>query len=310
MSLTDQQQDRLDRLKMLVTIRVDEFRGTSETNDTAVPSGDVEYELTQSAKAVTAKVPRNVSFFATSGYHYDIVSETSNNGAIIPLPSDYCRFTRFKMKGWDLPVNEYYSDDSTAYRQQQYEMRRGTVEKPAVFLIPYTKKFKAGTAPDILAKQISGKAIPHTGDTLEKSDDAAMILDIDDPDYIHLKAKSGYTAEAGDVLTCKEDSEIIYELSVEYLAGDTYYRQSEARQALEVYPYGKGEIEEQLYVPYMKPWEVPTIFEDLLVWHATSSVLGVMRRPNDAKLALERMLMAQNDISGGLYGQEQPRQPQ
>lgn len=170
MALSKQDKNRLDFLKMLVYTRVEEYFEKPMENDTSIPFGDIAYEIKQSARYVMRYVPRNIAFFGGSNYHYNYIkSVPDKNGALMPLPSDYQRYVRFRMKGWTRSVNEYMSDVSSAYEQQQFAMRRGSIEKPAVFLVPFHEEFDAGTADDILAVEVLGNGLPSEGDIDRKS---------------------------------------------------------------------------------------------------------------------------------------------
>jgi hypothetical protein len=311
MGLTQDQQKRLDYLKMLVSVRVEEYFEAPAEDNTAIPFGDIEYELNQAARYVMRQVPRNISFFGSEAYDYGVAIELPDReGAIIPLPNDYLRFTRFKMAKWAFPANEYMSDVSSAYKQQQFKMRRGTNQKPAVFLVPYAKQYQAGTAPAILGVKKEGEGSPAAGDSLQDAGiTVATIINTEDPDFVYIALASGstYTPVPGNTLIHPESGTggvDGYQITIRYLEGNTIYRQSASRQALEVYPYGDGQIETFDYVPYLKSHALPEEFEDILIWRATSSVLTTMRRYNDAEAALQQMAISQNAISTGMYGEE------
>lgn len=132
----------LAALKELVLLRVDEFTEEIAGEIPDAPVGDVEEELKFAAKSILRKMDRHTALlattFATDATTGVAVTENSSpQGTVITLPADFLRFVSVKMDSWEQAVNEFLSDASPRYREQKYTRRRGTVEKPLVFIIPY-----------------------------------------------------------------------------------------------------------------------------------------------------------------------------
>nr|BDD48092.1 hypothetical protein 8 [Balneolaceae bacterium] len=139
MALTTEQQNQLDYLVDMVSLRVDEYlEKLDDGSRPEAPVGDIEKELSKAARYVVRRVRRPLALFAAKQEtNISLIQNSQWDSTIIPLPADYMRFIRVQLDGWKRPVNQYLSDESRAYDQQVLAERRGTARKPKAFLIPY-----------------------------------------------------------------------------------------------------------------------------------------------------------------------------
>ena len=140
MTLSEKQQNRLNKLKELVTLRVDEYSEQAQTPFPEVPTGDIEYELNEAAKSLTRKLDR-VSSFVASRKQKNIIPVQKENSTVLPLADDFLRFVSVKLKGWRQPATDFVRDTSAIYRHQIYDNRRAGVEKPVAAMIPMLDEF-------------------------------------------------------------------------------------------------------------------------------------------------------------------------
>lgn len=140
MILSEKDQNRLNKLKELVTLRVDEYSEQAQTPFPEVPTGDIEYELDEAAKSLTRKLDR-VSSFIASKLQKNIIPITKDNSVVLPLADDFLRFVSVKMQGWRQAATDFVRDTSPIYRQQIYDHRRAGVEKPVAAMIPLLDEF-------------------------------------------------------------------------------------------------------------------------------------------------------------------------
>lgn len=306
MPLTDQQQKRLDWLTMLVSLRVEEYlESVAEAKDADIPFGDIQYELEQAGKYILRLVKRPISFSSAKKAKYAFpIEDTARGCLVIPLPDDYLRFTRIKIDGWALGVSSYMSDLSRAYKQQIYYQRRGVKEKPVVFLVPHLSEYQAHTLADgeIYAEKTGGEGVPNVGDVLTHDGaTAAQVVDTSETNFIILKEAGTYNNPASGDLLERDD----YQLTVRYKSGDTATRQApEVKQALEVYPIADGTIEELIYIPFLKPYDIPVELEDAVIWRTVSVILQIMRESNLAQEALAQMVTNLSALNTGMIGEE------
>lgn len=306
-------QKKLNKLKTLVSLRVDEYsEQADEIGDNDINLGDIAFELDNSAREVLSAVERDSGFRAARDItDYSAVIAGNHEGGRVPLPDDYLRFTSMKMQNWSLPVNQLISDQSRAYRQQQYEYRRGTPEQPKAFLVPMREAaYEAGVVPNLTVlctvktepvdqKYISvGAAVTITHNT---GTVAGTIEDLSDPDYIHVSIDSlPGDLEVGDVVDSDSDN---WQLTVKYIPGQTFTRPG-FKQAIEFWPNKSGdEIESLLYIPYLKAVEMPEELEDALVWYTAYKVLAIAERFESAKMVYQQYQQAVINVNKGFKGE-------
>lgn len=80
-----------------------------------------------------------------------------------------------------------------------------------------------------------------------------------------------------------------------------------SQQALEAYPAGDDSIEELIYIPFLKPYELPVELEDAVIWKTVSALLTIMRETDLAKNAMAQMLTNLNALNMGMLGEEDTR---
>lgn len=322
--LTPTQQERLNRLKLLVTYRVDEYsEQTEDLSDSDINFGDLDAELNDAARKVLTSVHREEAFRAAikADQYVGGVVDSSRDCVTVPLPEDYLRFVQLKISGYKTPVNGLIPDNSSAYRLQQHSLHRGTNEKPKGFRVPYfDSTYTAGVVPEgVMLCTIktapanseyigvgdkltfNGDLYPDEGSPLTNVE--STVKDADDPDYIWVQAESDVQAPwytAGNVLEANNGS---WELVVKYVAGDTYTRPSH-KDAIEVYPKSEGVVEQFVYVPELKSYDMPKSLEDPLVWYATYRMLLINERFEGAQLAENEFVKSLSFINTGRKGEE------
>jgi|SRR5690625_2704504 len=133
--MTTVQQNRLNYLKRLVALRVDEY--TEGENVPDLPSGDIDMEMANATRSVLRRAGRNAVMMLAKDYVNPDLIQTKRGSTIIPFPHDYVRFLQVDGRGYKQPVTGLISNDTRLYKQQVYPMKRTTVEQPYGFLIPY-----------------------------------------------------------------------------------------------------------------------------------------------------------------------------
>jgi len=135
----------LQQLVTLVTLRVDEYTEDISGQIPEAPVGDIEQELKLAAVSVLRKLARPNALSSTvvkTASDITLLAGTGGYGNLLPLPDDYLRFVSLMMEEWDRPVTRYFSDITPIYKQQVYERRRATSEKPMAFLVPFDNAVK------------------------------------------------------------------------------------------------------------------------------------------------------------------------
>ena len=140
---------------------------------------------------------------------------------------------------------------------------------------------------------------PIEGDLLKKgSDTVGEVLKVDtDKGIAILKLDQAYLS-LSDVLTAESGK---YEIKITELKTAKYTTVTEAKRAVEVFPAGSS-VESLYYIPYLHPAEMPTEFEDALVYRATSAIFLTMREANIAGAIMEKSNMALQELNAGQYG--------
>lgn len=303
MNLTTGQKSRFDYLKQLVKLRVDEYMETSDAETTIdFNIGDIEYELSRAPRYVLSLVDRVVGFSsAITTTTLPVVQEPEKARTIVPLPSNYMRFISLSMLDWNVTVNELLSDTSRAYRDTQYFMRRGTIEQPKAFIIPYVTKEEAVVPQNMVIVKNTGKKAPEIGQQMECSefpDQTKIIISgtsLSEGEYWAVLQIG--TANQGEDFIVNGDSEL--KVMVIKESGDTY-DSNRSGQALEVYP--NSELQHLTYIPYLESYEMPAELEDALVWYTVSSLLGIVERYDGVKFALDKFEQAINFFKKGMKG--------
>ncbi len=300
MALTLDQQARLDYLKQLVKLRVDEYMETSDAETTIdLNMGDIEYELGRAPRYVLSVVDRVVGFTsATSTTTLTVVQEPEKFRTIIPLPDNYMRFISLMMEGWNVPVNELLPDTSRAYREQQYAMRRGTNEQPKAFIIPYVNELSEVVPPNMVIVKNTGTKAPEIGKLLEWSEDPSqtkIIISNTGPSKDHYWAvvQLGISEQGEEYIVAGEAE---FKVMVTHETGDTYNFDS-SNKALEVYP--NSVLQRLTYIPYLESYDMPAELEDALVWYTVSNVMGIVERYEGVKFALGKFEQAINFLKKG-----------
>ena len=290
MALTQAQKNRLDYLKKLVALRVDEYSESPDNiGEDDVNFGDFEYELDQSARKILTTVDRYYAIQSAKKAKYITAKEdTSKKCLTIPLPEDYLRFVSLNVSGWKTPCTNVISDSTKAYRMQQYDMRRGTVEQPKTFLVPYFEESYEAETVAVGKAYCTISTEPATDETIDKdtawtSNDGVpatgTIDDVEDPDFVVVNISSNAVV-VGSILT--PDNADSWRLTVKYIAGETVHRPS-FNLALEAYPVADKSIDSLIYVPALKSYEMPEELEDALVWYTIYRVLVISGRFESAK---------------------------
>lgn len=114
------------------------------------------------------------------------------------------------------------------------------------------------------------------------SDKGEAILNIDG---VFLSIGNELTAESGK-----------YKIKITGLTKDKYTTTTEAKRALEAYP-ASNEVESLVYIPYLKAYEMPTDYDDALVWEAAASVLMIMRLGDVAGNAMGKAEKALQELN-------------
>jgi hypothetical protein len=99
-----------------------------EVNASAFPC---EQFLDESGKWVARNVPLH-SLGVGKELCRDGLKTNADGSGSLPLPSDFIRIIRFKMKDWLRPAGKIIYDDSPLYAQQFNPILRGGISKPVV----------------------------------------------------------------------------------------------------------------------------------------------------------------------------------
>lgn len=133
--MTTEQQNRLNYLKRLVALRVDEY--TEGENIPDLPSGDIDLEIANATRSILRRASRNAVMMLAKNYNDPDLNQTKRGSTIIPFPHDYVRFLQASGRNYKQPVTGLLSNDSQLYKLQVYPMKRTTVDQPYGFLVPY-----------------------------------------------------------------------------------------------------------------------------------------------------------------------------
>ena len=134
MSLTQEQQEKLDDLILWVTSRVDELMPTGQTQE--APTGYIDKELDTAATELLRAIRPELAYLAVKN-GTGITPQAEDQSLIIPCPADYLRFIRVRIDGWKRPVDQLISPNSSVYRAQSYKLGVGDIHKPIAALIPF-----------------------------------------------------------------------------------------------------------------------------------------------------------------------------
>lgn len=134
MSLTANQQQRLNYLKRLIALRIDEYTEGESVPD--IPVGDLDIELENAVRSVISRSSRS-ALLGLSEKQSSIELVDNTNSTIIPLSGDYVRFIQLRSPQHDQPVIRLTAMDTRNYKDQVYTMTRATASDPMGFLIPY-----------------------------------------------------------------------------------------------------------------------------------------------------------------------------
>jgi hypothetical protein len=306
MSLTTEQQAQLDYLKQLVALRVDEYsESASNIGDDDINYGDIEFELDKSARKVLTSVDRfTILDSSVRDTTLSPVDTDDGYGSILALPADFLRFVSLKYSEWNRNVTGLISDDTSAYQQQQFSMRRGRNDKPKAFIVPYHEA-QSGVVPTgfILVEVTEASAPNDLGDTFANVDpDSFVLTDLNGPIENHFWAYVTAGAPAvGETFTEVDAPTVIREVIVRYTAGQSFNSDS-SNKAIESYP--KGTSPALTYVPALKSYDMPENLEDALVWHTVYRVLVIAGRNDSAGLAFQEYQKVLVEINNGFKGEE------
>ena len=137
MSLTQEQQEKLDNLVLWVTSRVDELYPAGQTQE--APVGYIEKELDTAAVELLRAIRPELAYLAVKNNSNTAVV-VDEGSLVIPCPVDFLRFMRVRINGWKRPVDQLISPNSPLYRAQSYALGTGDVHKPVAALIPFVSK--------------------------------------------------------------------------------------------------------------------------------------------------------------------------
>jgi len=314
MALTTAQQNRITALKQLVKLRIDEYMETSDVETTVdFNIGDIEYELGRSPQHVLSMIDRSVAFKVARKANYVTLLKTlASKKGIIPLPDDFLRFIRLELSDWTTPVNSLLPDDSRAYRQQQFDMRRGTKESPKSFLVPYHEEtYQAETVGTDLIYCVISEELAE-GESIELGEEFgsdggspvdAIVHDLSDPEFIVLKAvNTGVLPAVGETFAPNDNARAI-RLLVKYIDGQSVNRAGFGK-AVECYPVTNASttLNSLVYVPILEAYDIPSELEDALVWYTCASVFGVGERYDGVKFAMAKFEQSIAYINKGMKG--------
>lgn len=133
-SLSQEEQDKLDYLINWVTARVDELMPTGQT--TNAPVGNIDKELEKAAVYLLRMIRIELAYLVAKPANIADTQE-SDNSLIIPCPEDYLRFIRVKLTGWKRPVDQLHASNSPVYTNQSNEFMAADPHKPAAALVPH-----------------------------------------------------------------------------------------------------------------------------------------------------------------------------
>jgi hypothetical protein len=136
MSLTPQQQTRMDFLEEWVLSRVDEIM--PDGNNANIPLGGIVNELNSAAVYVINNAPLKLLIGAVKqGASAAVVTDPNTSSVIVICPVDYLRMARIRLSGWRIAVHEVGMVNKGRYNQQAFQQLRGSNARPYVAEIPY-----------------------------------------------------------------------------------------------------------------------------------------------------------------------------
>lgn len=136
MSLTPQQQTRMNFLEEWVLSRCDEI--LPDGNTANVPLGGIVDELNSAAVYVINNAPLKLLVGAVkSGASATVVTDANTTSVIVVTPLDYLRLARIRLSGWRIAVHEVGMVNKGKYQQQAFHQLRGSNARPYVAEIPY-----------------------------------------------------------------------------------------------------------------------------------------------------------------------------
>ena len=162
--------------------------------------------------------------------------------------------------------------------------------------------------------------VPKPGDILQSEgvnvaevNSATEVFDEDDDSIskivIDITVTDPSAVNTGSIITEENDK---YDLTIDQLKGDTFTKKPLSKRSIECYPQSTA-VDNLVYVPTMRSYELPTEFEDALVWNATGRVLIILRQTNLASLAFQQFSTAIAILNQGNDGErntEQRRVPE
>lgn len=135
MPLTTEQQTQLDYLKAWTSARIDELMPSgSEPN---APYGYIDKELELAAEFILTRAQKHIVIpAAKTAKTTTVVLFNDDEDAKIVLPTDFLRFLRLKMTGWNRVLESLHDTNSREYQRQAFSMSKGTSYHPQAFLVP------------------------------------------------------------------------------------------------------------------------------------------------------------------------------
>lgn len=307
--LTPSARSMMDSLQSSVSIEVDEYlEKDTDPDDQAIPYGDIAFYLHEGAKEVIRRLDRMQALdLAKKAIRPHAIIDTTSGKATIPVPADYYRFLSLDLSSFNKPATEFVSQNSSAYRLQQFKGRRGTPARPFVTIIPFEGSFQAETVPDgkgyfSLSTHPSKGEYVISGDYLTDGVSTGNVSDLSDEEFIIATVNQNFTVGSiADVQNGAQNENKNYKLKSEAIAGSVVTRSKHGGKAIECYPHGS--VNELWYVPLLKAYEIDAMYHLAMIKFATHKVFMSMRKAELAKFALEDFALMIQSFNTGQRGE-------
>lgn len=295
MSLTAKQTANKQRLEKALATRVDEFAVTyDEIGADDINYGDIAFELQEATQFVLLAVENKlIVSLAKRVSSPDIVYDKDKDCLFIIARADILKFIRLRVNGHKTSINYLVDQSNKLYELQQYKLSRATKERPIGFHSNFYDKVTR-TAP-----QGQVVAVMETGDIDDVSIDDVVSDGQDSGTVISIDVLNGH------VFLDDTDADFVKDTSLTVLGGGTYVVKTitashatsnsqdysafaENDYAIEAYPAGEKSVEEFSYLPKIPFYDIPSMFEDAILWDATYRLLDINERSFADKAMFKR----------------------